>query len=98
MEGWTQLHEEPCLRIGVIRTRRSLLDDDAVDHFRANIRPQAGEIGSSSKRNRRGDHARSLLRFSAVFTDPRLPAEFNEIRYPQMLERLALRRSRTRQS
>ncbi|MFO0589009.1 MAG: hypothetical protein U0441_15775 [Polyangiaceae bacterium] len=34
--------------------------------------------------------------FSAIFTDVRLPAEFNEVRYPQMLERLALRRNRRR--
>jgi len=32
--------------------------------------------------------------FSAVSPDSRLPAEFNDIRYPQMVARLAARRAR----
>lgn len=34
--------------------------------------------------------------FSAVFTDSRLPTEFNQIRYPQMVERLSSGRQRDR--
>lgn len=32
--------------------------------------------------------------FSAVFPDPRLPAAFNDVRYPQMMAQLAARRTR----
>jgi len=96
LPGYDSPHALKQLRLSVICAREFIRD--MIDSGRVRVALTLNErIFTFSMRNRNGSevHLRyGVDPFDAVFLDPRLPARFRDIRYPQMKRQLATRRTR----
>lgn len=88
------------LRATVVCTREFILDLLAAGRARPtlDLAERIFHFCHDEPRGRAVYERYGIDPFSAVFADPRLPVEFNEVRYPQMVSRLAVRRARRPQS
>jgi hypothetical protein len=84
------------LRAAVVCTREFLRDLLAAGHVRPtlDLAERIFRFCQDHPRGRTIYERHGIDPFSAVFPDARLPPPFNEVRYPQMMARLAERRAR----
>lgn len=85
------------LRAAVVCTREFLHDLLAAGHVRPtlDLAERLFHLCHDHPRGRAVYERYGIDPLSAVSPDPRLPVEFNDVRYPQMLARLAARRRRS---
>lgn len=96
LPGYNTLTALAQARAAVVCTREFLRDLLAAGHVRPtlDLAERIFYLAHDHPRGRAIYERNAIDPFSAVFPDPRLPPEFNDLRYPQMVARLEARRAR----